>query len=157
MAKYNKLAGKHIVVIGGTRGIGRGVVEASLESGARVTLAGSSQQSADKAVSSIKAEYNSAAEYPATQHLVGLGCDLSSQDTAERALDDLLTRAADLNGEIDHVVYTAADSLSRPSRRICGSWSLFSGVRLSRDICAVRAREREVREIMGVRRGGIRA
>ncbi|KAI1357797.1 short-chain dehydrogenase [Xylaria arbuscula] len=127
MAKYNKLAGKHIVVIGGTRGIGRGVVEASLESGARVTLAGSSQQSADKAVSSIKSEYSTTttatttttttttdgtAAYPATQDLLGLGCDLSAQDATENALDDLFTRAAEANGEIDHVVYTAADSLS---------------------------------------------
>ncbi|TGJ84875.1 hypothetical protein E0Z10_g3887 [Xylaria hypoxylon] len=104
MAKYNKLSGRHIVVIGGSKGIGRGVVEAALESQARVTLAGSSQQSADAAVASIKAEY------PAAQ-LVGLGCDLS-QSTIEGDLEALLTRAAELNGEIDHVVYTAADNLT---------------------------------------------
>ncbi|KAI0487427.1 short-chain dehydrogenase [Xylaria cf. heliscus] len=104
MAKYNKLAGKHIVVIGGTRGIGRGVVEASIESSARVTLIGSSQQSADAAVSSIKAEY------PAAQ-VVGLGCDLS-QATIEQDLDGALARAAELTGEIDHIVLTAADNIS---------------------------------------------
>ncbi|KAI1278873.1 oxidoreductase [Xylaria sp. FL0933] len=106
MAKYNKLAGKHIVVIGGTRGIGRAVVEASLESGARVTLAGSSQSSADAAVAAIKAEYPDAGA-----QLVGLGCDLS-QSTVEADLDALLSRAAQLGGEIDHVVYTAADNLA---------------------------------------------
>ncbi|KAI1351265.1 oxidoreductase [Xylaria sp. FL0043] len=106
MAKYNKLAGKHIVVIGGTRGIGRGVVEASLESGARVTLAGSSQSSADAAVAAIKAEYPDAGA-----QLVGLGCDLS-QSTVEADLDALLSRAAQLGGEIDHIVYTAADNLA---------------------------------------------
>ncbi|KAI0096790.1 short-chain dehydrogenase [Nemania sp. FL0031] len=104
MAKYNKLAGKHIVVIGGTQGIGRGVVEASLESGARVTLAGSSQKSADAAVSSIKAEYPDA-------QLAGLGCDLS-QPSIEQDFDDLLTRAAELGGAIDHIVFTAADRLT---------------------------------------------
>ncbi|RYC61434.1 hypothetical protein CHU98_g4757 [Xylaria longipes] len=104
MAKYNKLAGKHIVVIGGSKGIGRGVVEASIESNARVTLVGSSQQSADAAVSSIKTEYPSA-------QLVGLGCDLS-QPTIDKDLDALLTRAAELTGEIDHIVYTAADNLT---------------------------------------------
>ncbi|KAI1755856.1 short-chain dehydrogenase [Xylaria castorea] len=104
MAKYNKLAGKHVVVIGGSRGIGRGVVEAAIESGARVTLVGSSQQSADSAVSSVKAEYPDA-------QLVGLGCDLS-QPTIDQDLDALLTRAAELTGEIDHIVYTAADSLT---------------------------------------------
>ncbi|KAI0805500.1 oxidoreductase [Xylaria sp. FL0064] len=106
MAKYNKLAGKHIVVLGGTRGIGRGVVEASLESGARVTLAGSSQSSADAAVAAIKAEYSDAGA-----QLVGLGCDLS-QSTVEADLDALLSRAAQLSGEIDHIVYTAADNLA---------------------------------------------
>ncbi|KAI1121662.1 short-chain dehydrogenase [Nemania abortiva] len=105
MAKYNKLAGKHIVVIGGTQGIGRGVVEAAIESGARVTLAGSSQRSADAAVSSIKAEYPDA-------RLVGLGCDLS-QPSIEQDLDELLTRAAELGGgSIDHLVFTAADHLT---------------------------------------------
>ncbi|KAI0458529.1 short-chain dehydrogenase [Xylaria acuta] len=104
MAKYNKLAGKHIVVIGGSKGIGRGVVEAAIESGSRVTLVGSSQQSADSAVSSVKAEYPSA-------HVVGLGCDLS-QPTIDRDLDALLARAAELAGEIDHIVYTAADNLT---------------------------------------------
>ncbi|KAF2964247.1 hypothetical protein GQX73_g9327 [Xylaria multiplex] len=105
MAKYNKLAGKHIVVIGGSKGIGRGVVEAALESQARVTLAGSSQQSADAAVASIKAEYPGA-------EVRGVGCDLS-RATVEEDLDALLTRAAELGGgEIDHIVYTAADSLT---------------------------------------------
>jgi NAD(P)-dependent dehydrogenase (short-subunit alcohol dehydrogenase family) len=107
MAKYNKLAGKHIVVIGGSKGIGRGVVEAALESGARVTLVGSTQESADTSVASIRAEY------PGAQ-LVGLGCDLS-QATVEHDLDALLTRAGELaggNGEIDHIVYTAADKLT---------------------------------------------
>ncbi|KAI0521594.1 short-chain dehydrogenase [Xylaria bambusicola] len=111
MAKYNKLAGKHIVVIGGTRGIGRGIVEASLESGARVTLAGSSQTSADTAVKSIKAEYHNT-NNTTGQHLLGLSCDLSAQDSTESALETLLATAAARNGEVDHVVYTAADSLS---------------------------------------------
>ncbi|KAI1109670.1 short-chain dehydrogenase [Nemania sp. NC0429] len=104
MAKFNKLAGKHIVVIGGSKGIGRGVVEAAIESDARVTLAGSSQESADAAVSSIKEEYPSA-------QIVGLGCDLS-KPSIEQDLDALLTRAAALTGEIDHIVFTAADALT---------------------------------------------
>ncbi|KAI0440030.1 short-chain dehydrogenase [Xylaria telfairii] len=104
MAKYNKLAGKHIVVIGGSKGIGRGVVEAAIESNARVTLVGSLQQSADATVSSIKTEYPDA-------QLVGLGCDLS-QASIDQDLDALLTRAAEVTGEIDHIVYTAADNLT---------------------------------------------
>jgi len=111
MAKYNKLAGKHIVIIGGTRGIGYGIAEACIESGARVvTIAGSSQQSADKAVSSLKSSYppSSSSSSPT---ILGLGCDLSKA-TVERDLDALLTKAATESGEIDHIVFTAADHLT---------------------------------------------
>ncbi|OTA62596.1 short chain dehydrogenase [Hypoxylon sp. EC38] len=104
MAKYNKLAGKHVLVIGGSNGIGRGVVEGSLESGAHVTLSGSSPQSAAKAVAEVKAAYPSAS-------LIGLSCDLS-KDTVETDLDRLLTEAKKAQGrDIDHIVLTAGDPL----------------------------------------------
>ncbi|KAI1819511.1 short-chain dehydrogenase [Xylaria intraflava] len=101
MAKFNRLIGKHIVVLGGSGGIGRAIVEAAIESGARLTLVGSSQKTADAAVSSVKAEYPKA-------QLVGLGCDLS-QPTIEQDLDALLTRAAQPSGEIDHIILTAGE------------------------------------------------
>jgi NAD(P)-dependent dehydrogenase (short-subunit alcohol dehydrogenase family) len=104
MFKYNKLAGKHVLVIGGSKGIGRGVVEASLEAGACVTLVGSSQKSADTAVSDIKTTYTSA-------DLVGLGCDLSHEDTVEEDLEALFQKAGSVQA-IDHVVFTAADGLT---------------------------------------------
>ncbi|KAI1870737.1 uncharacterized protein JN550_004883 [Neoarthrinium moseri] len=100
MTKYNKLAGTHVLVIGGTKGIGRGVVDASLEAGARVTLVGSSQRSADATVSEVKISYPSAL-------IQGFGCDLS-QGTVESDLDDLFRKV----GEVNHLVYTAADSLT---------------------------------------------
>ncbi|KAI0112357.1 NAD(P)-binding protein [Hypoxylon sp. NC0597] len=104
MAKYNKLAGKHVLVIGGSNGIGRGVVEGSLESGAHVTLSGSSPQSAAKAVAEVKAAYPSAS-------LIGISCDLS-KDTVETDLDRLLTEAKKAQGrDIDHIVLTAGDPL----------------------------------------------
>ncbi|KAI0835491.1 NAD(P)-binding protein, partial [Hypoxylon sp. FL0890] len=104
MAKYNKLAGQHVLVIGGSNGIGRGVVEGSLESGARVTLSGSSPQSAARAVAEVKAAYPSGS-------LIGLSCDLS-KDTVEEDLDNLLNEAKKAQGQdIDHIVLTAADPL----------------------------------------------
>lgn len=105
-SKYNKLAGKHIVVIGGSSGIGRGVVEASLEAGAaRVTLVGSSARSASAAFSTL-----TAAGW-ASNRLGSLHCDLS-QDSVEQDLDAVLTAAATTKHPIDHIVLTAADSLT---------------------------------------------
>ncbi|KAI1760301.1 NAD(P)-binding protein [Hypoxylon sp. FL1150] len=103
MAKFNKLAGKHFLVIGGTKGIGRGVVDGAIEAGARATLAGSSVASVTAALDAVKAEY------PAAQ-VAGFACDLS-RDTVEQDLEDLFVRAEQAQGAIDHVVLTAADPL----------------------------------------------
>ncbi|KAI1779242.1 short chain dehydrogenase [Hypoxylon cercidicola] len=103
MAKYNKLAGKHFLIIGGTKGIGRGVVDAALEAGARVTLSGSSAASVSKALDEVRAEYPSAP-------VAGYPCDLS-KDTVEQDLDALFARAEQAQ-PIDHLVLTAADPLT---------------------------------------------
>ncbi|KAI1460152.1 NAD(P)-binding protein [Annulohypoxylon moriforme] len=113
MAKYNKLAGKHVLVIGGSQGIGRGVVEGAIEAQAIVTLVGSfrknlppdTPQSAQKAVTQIKALYPSAS-------VVGLSCDLAT-DNVEEDLETLFVEAKKAHGgkAIDHVVLTAGDPL----------------------------------------------
>jgi len=46
--------GKRILVTGGTRGIGRSIVEAFLDSGARVALHGSSQESVDSTAKTLR-------------------------------------------------------------------------------------------------------
>ncbi|KAI8958146.1 NAD(P)-binding protein [Daldinia sp. FL1419] len=102
MAKYNKLAGKHVLVIGGSSGIGRGVVEGSIEAGARVTLSGSSPKSAATALAEVKAAYP-------TAQVASIVCDLS-KDSMEDDLEALFVEAKKPQ-PIDHVVLTAADSL----------------------------------------------
>jgi NAD(P)-dependent dehydrogenase (short-subunit alcohol dehydrogenase family) len=50
--------GKRVLVTGGTRGIGRSIVDAFLEAGARVALHGSNQESVERATKTIgKSEY----------------------------------------------------------------------------------------------------
>ncbi|KAI1324908.1 short-chain dehydrogenase [Xylariaceae sp. FL0255] len=107
MPYYNKLANKHVLVIGGSNGIGRGVAEAALASGARVTITGSSAQSAEKALSEI----TQAASSPAL--IKALPANLSSKETIEEDLSSILSQAASLQGQpIDHIVLTAADGLT---------------------------------------------
>ncbi|KAM0273157.1 hypothetical protein ACHAQH_008448 [Verticillium albo-atrum] len=99
MATYNKLSGTHVLVIGGTKGIGRGVAEAAIEAGARVTVVASTQNSVDAAVSAIRSKYLSSL-------ISGISCDLSKA-SVEADLDALFEQI----GEINHVVVTASNSL----------------------------------------------
>jgi NAD(P)-dependent dehydrogenase (short-subunit alcohol dehydrogenase family) len=100
-SKFNKLAGKSVLVLGGSSGIGYGVAEGCLESGAKVTISSSSQTKIDAAVAKLTKAYPGA-------HIQGFACDLS-KPTAEQDLEALFER---VGGPVNHVVVTAADSLS---------------------------------------------
>ena len=105
MFKYiNKLEGKLVVVIGGSSGIGFAIAEASIEYGAKVTIASSSQGRVDAAVEKLKMSYPEA-------EVSGVKVDLKSND-AEAQLITLFNHASDHNKhKIDHVAFTAGDSL----------------------------------------------
>lgn len=105
MPKYiNKLEGKRVVVIGGSSGIGFAVAEASIEFGAKVTIASSSQSRVDEAVEKLKHFYPAA-------HISGVKVDLKSND-AEAQLIALFDHASGHNEyQIDHVAFTAGDTL----------------------------------------------
>jgi NAD(P)-dependent dehydrogenase (short-subunit alcohol dehydrogenase family) len=119
--KYNKLANKHVLVIGGTSGtsflsdldvsdreeglqsstgIGYAVAEASIESGARVTISSSSH---DRVLSSIESLKNS---YPKAL-VEGHACDLS-KPTVEKDIEELFKNT----GKLDHIIFTAGDKLA---------------------------------------------
>jgi NAD(P)-dependent dehydrogenase (short-subunit alcohol dehydrogenase family) len=105
MSKYiGKLKDKRVVVIGGSSGIGFAVAEASIEYGAKVTLASSSQSRVDAAVEKLKKAY------PAAE-VSGVKVDLKSNDVETQlvALFDHATSQA--KDKVDHVAFTAGDSL----------------------------------------------
>jgi NAD(P)-dependent dehydrogenase (short-subunit alcohol dehydrogenase family) len=122
--KYNRLAGRHVLVIGGTSGkpdlisptlssqanrsntagIGYSVAEACLESSASVTISSSSPERVSSSVASLKASYASDSN---TLRVVGHVCDLS-QPTVEKDIQKLFEAC----GQVDHIVFTAGDRLA---------------------------------------------
>lgn len=106
-SKFNKLAGKHILIIGGSSGIGLGLAEAALVSAAgAVTITSSSSTKISAAVSQLRA----LAPSPKEQTIQGFAANLAGTD-AEAQLDSVFRQAA-ASRPVDHVVFTAADALS---------------------------------------------
>lgn len=124
--KYlNKLAGKRVLVLGGTSGIGFCVAEAALEHGAHVTVSSSNPDRVAAAVERLKRAYPESSTATADVgvgvggggSVVGHVCDLAQTDRLEENLEGLLKVAAAAGGEsdgdgesggkINHVVLTA--------------------------------------------------
>lgn len=107
--KYtNKLQGKHILIIGGTSGIGYGLAEACLEYSANVTISSSNPSRLSKAIEKLKSAYPSHAA-----NITGIRVDLSNPDTLENDLETLLKSTTQNIKEkkLDHVIFTAGDAL----------------------------------------------
>jgi NAD(P)-dependent dehydrogenase (short-subunit alcohol dehydrogenase family) len=89
----SKLAGKIVLVTGGSRGIGRAIAEALLEEGARVAICGRSQESLDEAVRALSAK----------GEVAGKTCDMGRNEEVEA----LLAFAAERFGGLDALVNNA--------------------------------------------------
>lgn len=112
--KYtSKLANQHVLVLGGTSGIGFCVAEAALEHGARVIIASSKQSKLDKTVARLKESYPTQTEQ---QPILAYVCDLSDIRNLDTNLDSLL-RAATVGGtvKLNHIVTTAGNAVNVPA------------------------------------------
>ncbi|MFE3000624.1 SDR family oxidoreductase [Nocardia sp. NPDC059246] len=85
------LDGQHVVILGGTSGIGYAVAAATAAQGAKVTVVSSRQENVDRAV----------AELPAG--VTGVVANLNDTNRIRAIFDEL--------GALDHLVYTAGDPL----------------------------------------------
>jgi len=102
--KYTfKLSSTRILIIGGSSGIGYAVAEATLESGAQVTISSSNPSRIDAAVASLLKSYPSA-----EARLSGHTCDLSDPSTIEDNVAALFAKC----GELNHVIFTAGDKIA---------------------------------------------
>lgn len=97
------LKGKIAVVTGGTRGIGRAIVEKYLKNHAAVVLCGSRQETADKAVASLKAKNPG-------WDVEGSAPDMLEYESIKAAFDGVRER----KGRIDILVNNAGLSSSEP-------------------------------------------
>ena len=111
--KYsNKLAGAHVLIIGGSSGIGYCVAEACLEFGASVVISSSQQSRIDSSIEQLLTTYPSA-----HGRIAGYPCDLSSP-SVEADIEKLLERCCCGDGppttttKFDHIVHTAGDPLA---------------------------------------------
>ena len=97
------LKGKVAVVTGGTRGIGRAVVEKYLENGAKVVLWGSREETVKKALAELKSkngDWDVSGMYP----------DLTNASEVETAIQSVKEQY----GKIDILVNNAGISQSTP-------------------------------------------
>jgi len=105
-SKYiNKLADNHVLILGGTSGIGFCVAEASIEHGASVVIAGSRPENLKKALNRLRTSYPSS-----SSKITGYTCDLINPADLEANLQALLEKATNQKSKkINHVVFTAGD------------------------------------------------
>ena len=107
MVKFlNKLSGQRVLLIGGTKGIGYGIAEASVEFGGTVFVASSKQESVDNAIKSLKESY------PEAKDRVSGGVINLRSDNVESDLKKLFDAVTDGGKDtLDHIVDTSGDGV----------------------------------------------
>jgi NAD(P)-dependent dehydrogenase (short-subunit alcohol dehydrogenase family) len=102
----NSLTGKTAIITGGTRGIGRAIVERLLEEGLRVAFCGQSEESVLRASGELSEKFEGKA--------FGRKCDVAKPEEVK----DLFTFAADKLGTIDILVNNAGVGVFAPVEQL---------------------------------------
>lgn len=112
MAHQDRLANTHILVFGGTSGMGFAVANLALSCGAHVVISGSAQPKVDDKVAKLQSFYPN---LPSSS-VRGFACDLAHEEKLEENLKAILDKVTE-NGskKLDHIVYTAGSPGDQPS------------------------------------------
>jgi NAD(P)-dependent dehydrogenase (short-subunit alcohol dehydrogenase family) len=100
---YNRLAGKHVLILGATSGLGYAVAKAALAATASLTISSSSAERIDATIHKLHARLPNS-------EIKGYACNLAGENV-EQEIEQLLQRAEAGSGKVDHIIYTAANSL----------------------------------------------
>lgn len=111
MAHQNRLANAHVLVFGGTSGIGYAIANMALYYGARVTISGSKQPKVDTKVELLRSLYPNID----AANVAGFATDLLDVENLETNLKAMLDKVTDGGtNKVDHIAFTAGDSLTIP-------------------------------------------
>ena len=99
-----RLEGKVSIITGASRGIGFSIAKAFLREGSKVALCGSRQESADKAVAKLKAEFPDA-------DIVGFGFDVNDTVQIKDMGDKVVSRWGRIDALINNAGVTSTKSM----------------------------------------------
>ncbi|KAJ4316935.1 hypothetical protein N0V94_005205 [Neodidymelliopsis sp. IMI 364377] len=124
MAHNDRIKGSHVLVFGGTSGIGYAVANMALSNGAIVTISGSAQPKVDTKVEKLRSLYPNLP----TENITGFACDLSDIENLETNLFSFFEKVTeDGSKKINHIAFTAGDSISTPSVQSFDVKTLLAG------------------------------
>jgi len=111
MAHQNRLQDSHVLVFGGTSGIGYAIANMALSYGARVTISGSRQPKVDTKVELLRSLYPN----KPVSSVSGFAVDLSDKANLETNLRAMLAKTTDGGrNKVDHIAFTAGDAINLP-------------------------------------------
>jgi NAD(P)-dependent dehydrogenase (short-subunit alcohol dehydrogenase family) len=118
MAHQDRLKGTHVLVFGGTSGIGFAIANMALSRGAVVTISGSGQPKVDDKVEKLRSFYP---DMPAS-NVAGFACDLLNKEDLEANLKALFDKATEGGSKkINHIGFTAGGVAGLPK---IGEWTV---------------------------------
>jgi NAD(P)-dependent dehydrogenase (short-subunit alcohol dehydrogenase family) len=111
VAHVNRLSGAHVLVFGGSSGIGFAIANMALSNGATVVISGSQQTKIDAKIQLLRSLYPSLPSESISGHAVNL-MDSENLEADLKSMFEIVTS----NGskKLDHVAFTAGDHHSIP-------------------------------------------